>query len=187
MHIPEEVAKNTSSQVWFLLPLKYHCSDQGQLGDLSAPIIWNETTLACRHKETIKQAAAHCESIAAGCTEAEMLPAVSQDYFIFPWSSCTANSLLPRTNKLRVSQHFAAVLTASAAGSWNCQTCICSPADAWAVSSFTCTLGTCIWIRKICIEFSLILQNSRWSLDLAVRQLWSPGGDGFLKIYCFEP
>lgn len=101
------------------------------------------------------------------------------------WSSCAANSHLLRTDELRVSHHFVTVHTAYAAGSWNCQTCICSPAGAWAVSYFTCTLGACIWIKKICIEFSLILWNSRWSLHGTVRELWRPGGHGFLKSYCF--
>lgn len=162
-------------------------SDQGQHSDLRAPVSWNETTLESQHKERVKQVAAPCKSVASGCARAETLLAVSQDYFIFLWSSCTANSFLLRTNKLRFSQRFATVCTASAAGSWSCQICICSPADAWAHFSFICTLGTCIWIRKICIEFSWILQNSRWSLDLAARQLWSPGGYGFLKICHFEP
>lgn len=101
------------------------------------------------------------------------------------WSSCAANSHLLRTDELRVSHHFVTVHTAYAAGSWNCQTCICSPAGAWAVSYFTCTLGACIWIKKICIEFSLILWNSRWSLHGTVKELWRPGGHGFLKSYCF--
>lgn len=70
MQIPKEVAENACSQLWFLVPVKYLASDQGQLGDLRAAIIWNETTLECWHKEAVKQAAAHCESVASGCTGA---------------------------------------------------------------------------------------------------------------------
>lgn len=139
---------------------------QGQLGDL--------TTLGADIRElpSILQPTVNLQT---GCIVVKTLPAVSQDCFIFPWSWHTANSLPLRTNKFRVPQCFASAWKASAAGNWNCQTWICSPAGAWAVSPFTCTIGTCVWIRKIFMELSLMLCNSRWSLLLAVRQLWSPG------------
>lgn len=136
-------------------------------------VIWDHP--GCWHKGPAKHSAAHCESADSGCILVKTLPAVSQDYFIFPWSCHAADSLPLRTYKFRVSQRFASVWKASAAGSWNCQTWICSPAGGWAVSPFTCTIGTCVWIRKICTELSFMLWNSRWSLPAAVRQLWSPG------------
>lgn len=163
MHIPKEAAGNSFSQLRCLrgvIP-----NDQGQLGDLRPPLVLRELPHVLQ--PTV--------SLQTGCTVVKTLPDMSQDYFIFPWSCHPANSLPLRSNKFRVSQRFASVWRASAAGSGNRQTWINSPAGGWALSPLTCTIGTCVCIRKICTELSLLLWNSRWCLPIAVRQLWSPG------------
>jgi len=110
---------------------------------------------SCWHKETVKQAAAHCEFVASGYTRAETLLAVSQTAS----SSCGA-VILPIP--------FSQELTSSGFHNpCNCVYSLCCwelklpnlyllPCRCLGCFFFQLHTRDLYWIRKICIEFSLI-------------------------------
>lgn len=95
-----------------------------------------------------------CKPIASGFTRTEILPTMSQDDFIFQWSSCTVQALL-KSEEVGVSQLFLQLANVHMAFMLVAETARLVPAllaDAWAVFSFTSTLRTCESEEKFSLD-----------------------------------
>lgn len=157
-----------------MIPERYHSSGQGQLGDLRPPWVLRQGNCqAFCSPLWICRLWLHC-SQNTPCREPGLLhlPLELSHTLVLPL----------RTDKFRVSQCFVSVWKASAAGSWNCQTWIRSPAGGWAVSPLTCTIDTCVCIRKTCTELSFLLGNSRWFFALSSQTAQKSWGLAFFRV-----